>query len=333
LVHSEEAGVSQQITRLPTTAPGTHTEAFQFADWGLLVAIATIWGSSFLFIEIGIETFAPAVVALARLVLGMVALAVVPRARRSVERHHLPRIALLGILWMGVPLILFPLAQRSVDSSVAGMINGALPLFSALVASLLLQRLPGPWQSAGLIVGFIGVVGITLPNARGAGASGFGVALLLLAVMCYGVAANLAVPLQQRYGSLPVLLRAQLFAIAVVLPFGVAGVFNSSWSWAGALAMVPLGLLGTGLAFVAAATLVGRVGAPRGAVAIYFVPVVAIVLGLVVLDEEIAPVALAGTALVLVGAWLTSRRELVRAEKMMRDGRPVDAPEEGYLPR
>jgi drug/metabolite transporter (DMT)-like permease len=113
----------------------------------------------------------------------------------------------------------------------------------------------------------------------------------------------------------------------------VAGVFNSSWSWTGALAMLPLGLLGTGLAFVAAATLVGRVGAPRGAVAIYFVPVVAIVLGSVVLDEEIAPAALAGTALVLVGAWLTSRREPVRGKKMMRDGRPVDSPEEGYLPR
>jgi drug/metabolite transporter (DMT)-like permease len=319
LVAIDRAGVSQPIAKLPTTAPGIHTDAFQLGDWGLLAAIATIWGSSFLFIEIGIENLAPAVVALARLVLGMAALAVVPRARRPVERHHLPRIALLGALWMGVPFLLFPLAQRNVDSSVAGMINGALPLFSALVASLLLRRLPGLWQSAGLIVGFVGIVGITLPNAGGVGASGFGVALLLVAVMCYGIAANLAVPLQQRYGALPVLLRAQLFAIAVVLPFGVVGVFDSSWSWAGALAMVPLGVLGTGLAFVAATTLVGRVGAPRGAVAIYFVPVVAIVLGVLVLDEEVAPVALAGTALVLVGAWLTSRREPMRAEPITGD--------------
>lgn len=333
-MRSAKAGLSQQIARLPTTAPGTHTEAFELADWGLLVAIATIWGSSFVFIEIGIETFAPAIVALARLVLGMVALAVIPRARRPVERHHLPRIALVGVLWMGVPLLLFPLAQRHVDSSVAGMINGALPLFSALVAALLLQRLPGLWQIAGLILGFIGVIGITLPSAGAAGASRFGVGLLLVAVMCYGVAANLAVPLQQRYGSLPVLLRAQLFAIVVVFPFGVAGVFDSSWSWAGGLAMVPLGLLGTGLAFVAAATLVGRVGAPRGAVAIYFVPVVAIILGLLVLDEEIEPIALAGTALVLVGAWLTSRREPVRVEGVVRDGRSVDsAREEDYLSR
>jgi drug/metabolite transporter (DMT)-like permease len=182
-------------------------------------------------------------------------------------------------------------------------------LFSALVASLLLRRLPGARQSAGLAVGFVGILGITLPNARGAGASGVGIALLLIAVMCYGIAANIAVPLQQRYGSLPVLLRAQLFAIALVLPFGAAGLWHSTWSWAAAVAMVPLGVLGTGLAFVAATTLIGRVGAPRGAVAIYFVPVVAIIIGRVVLHEEIAPAALAGTALVLVGAWLTSRRE------------------------
>jgi drug/metabolite transporter (DMT)-like permease len=310
LVNTDRFRLAEGSNRLPTTAPGTHAEAFGPADWGLLAAIASIWGSSFLFIEVGIETFAPAVVALARLLLGMLALAVFDRARRPVDRSHLPRIALLGFLWMALPFLLFPLAQRHVDSSVAGMINGALPLFSALVASLLLKRLPGPKQSAGLVVGFVGVLGITLPSAGGAGASGFGVALLLLAVTCYAIAANLAVPLQQRYGALPVLLRAQLFAVVFVLPFGVAGMFDSSWSWSSGIAMIPLGLLGTGVAFVAASNLVGRVGAARGAVAIYFVPVVAIVLGIAVLDETISSTELAGTALVLVGAWLTSRREV-----------------------
>jgi drug/metabolite transporter (DMT)-like permease len=76
-----------------------------------------------------------------------------------------------------------------------------------------------------------------------------------------------------------------------------------------ALALVPLGALGTGLAFVLMTTLVGRVGGPRGAVATYFIPVVAIALGVSFLDERVAPLALTGTALVLGGAWLTSRRE------------------------
>jgi drug/metabolite transporter (DMT)-like permease len=73
--------------------------------------------------------------------------------------------------------------------------------------------------------------------------------------------------------------------------------------------MVPLGALGTGLAFVLMATLVGRVGGTRGSIAIYFVPVVAIVLGVVVRGDNVEPAAVAGTALVLIGAWVASRRE------------------------
>jgi drug/metabolite transporter (DMT)-like permease len=73
--------------------------------------------------------------------------------------------------------------------------------------------------------------------------------------------------------------------------------------------MLPLGLLGTGLAFVLMATLVGRVGGPRGSVAIYFVPIVAIALGVLVRGEALHPLAAVGTALVVAGAWITSRRE------------------------
>ena len=73
--------------------------------------------------------------------------------------------------------------------------------------------------------------------------------------------------------------------------------------------MIPLGVLGTGLAIVLMATLAGRVGAPRASIAIYFLPLVAVVLGVVVLGETVAPMALAGVALVLAGAWIASRRE------------------------
>jgi drug/metabolite transporter (DMT)-like permease len=73
--------------------------------------------------------------------------------------------------------------------------------------------------------------------------------------------------------------------------------------------MIPLGVLGTGLAFVLMTTLVGRVGGPRGSVAIYFVPIVAIALGMIVRGDTIEPVAVAGAVLVLLGAWITSRKE------------------------
>ena len=80
-------------------------DPFAAADWGMLIALALIWGSSFLFIAVGLEHFTPAQVAFVRITLGTAALALVPRARRSVDRADLPRVVLLGLLWVGIPFI------------------------------------------------------------------------------------------------------------------------------------------------------------------------------------------------------------------------------------
>ncbi len=308
--------------RLLEAGSGSRTEAFGAQEWLLLSGIALIWGSSFLFIDIGLETLRPGVVALARLGLGVATLALFPAAHRPVDRADLPRVALLGFIWAGLPLLLFPVAQQWIDSSVAGMLNGAVPLFGAAWAVLLLPRPLGRPQTLGLLVGFAGVVAISWPEVQGSRATTLGAVLVLLAVACYGLAVNLAVPLQQRYGALPVLLRAQFAALALLVPFGLWSLPGSRLAVGPALAMLPLGILGTGLAFVLMTTLVGRVGGPRGAVATYFIPVVAIALGVVFLGERVAPAALLGAALVLVGAWLTSRREARPAHGTLPDERP-----------
>lgn len=295
--------------RLVETSGGTISDAFGATEWGLLSAVAVIWGSSFLFMEVGLEAFRPGVVTMARVALGALALGLVPRARAAVDREDLPRVVLLGMTWVAVPLSLFPIAQQWIDSSVAGMINGAVPITTAVWSTVLLRRLPGRMQLVGIVLGFAGVVAIFLPELRGSSASALGASLVVLAIVLYGLSANMAVPLQQRHGALPVLFRAQLAALLVVVPIGLWQMPGSTFAWGPALAMVPLGTLSTGLAFVCMATLVGRVGGPRGSVAIYFVPVVAVALGVVVLGERIAPLALLGTALVLLGAWATSRRE------------------------
>jgi drug/metabolite transporter (DMT)-like permease len=291
------------------TAAGTRHEAFGPQEWGLLAAAATIWGSSFLLIEIGLEHLGPGLIAWARVAVGAVALAVLPKARRPVDRTDLPRIALLGVVWMGAPLLLFPIGQQWIDSSLAGMINGAVPIFAAITAAFLLRQAPGRRQLAGVAIGFAGVLAVLWPTARDAELTVLGAALVLLAVMCYGVALNIAVPLQQRNGALPVLLRAQLVALVVLAPAALYSLPDSEFAWSSALAIGALGFFGTGWAFVAMATLVGRVGATRGSVATYLIPVVAIALGVVFLDEVIEPTSLAGTVLVLAGAYLTSRAE------------------------
>jgi drug/metabolite transporter (DMT)-like permease len=290
------------------TGSGSRTEAFGVREWGLLASIALIWGSSFLFIDVGLESLRPGVIAVARVALGVAALSLVPAARRPIGREDRVRVAFLGVIWAGLPLILFPVAQQWIDSSVAGMLNGAVPLAGAAWAVVLLRRPLPRVHAVGLLIGFAGVLAISWPQLQGSRATTLGAGLVVLAVVLYGLAVNLAVPLQQRYGALPVLLRAQLAALVLLLPFGIQGLGGSSFTWPSVLAMVPLGVLGTGVAFVLMTTLVGRVGGPRGAVATYFIPVVAIALGVLFLGERVAPAALAGTALVVAGAWLTSRR-------------------------
>jgi drug/metabolite transporter (DMT)-like permease len=178
---------------------------------------------------------------------------------------------------------------------------------AALVAALLLRRAPGRFQLAGLVVGFIGVVAISLPSMQGGSRTALGTALILVAIVSYGVAGNLVVPLQQRYGSLPVIWRGQMVGLVFTAPYALVGVPGSSLAWKPVAAVVVLGVLGTGVAFVVAGTLFGRVGATRGSIIGYLIPVVALVLGVAFRDEHVEALAVGGMVLVLGGAWLTSR--------------------------
>ena len=283
------------------------TAAFGPTEWALLAGTAVIWGSSFLLIDIGLESLRPGVISMVRVALGAAALALIPAARRPIDRGDRRMVALYGAVGIGIPFLLFPVAQQWVDSSAAGMINGAVPVMSTAWSAILVGALPAGRQRLGIAIGFAGVVAISLPGFTTAGTTALGVALVVAAVVMYGLGTNLAAPLQQRNGTLPVLLRAQLASLVVITPFGVAQIPGSEWELGPMLAMIPLGVLGTGLAFILMITLLGRVGAPRGSISIYFTPVVAIVLGVLLRGETVEPVAIAGTALVVAGAWLASR--------------------------
>lgn len=283
-------------------------DPFGAREWTLTAVVATVWGSSFFFVATALEAFHPGVVAFARLALGTAVLALVPAARSRIASRDRPRLLLLGVVWMGAPFLLLAVAQLRVGSAVAGMANGTLPIFAATIAWLWGRRRPRLAHVAGLVLGIVGVVLISWPSElEGFENDAMGMVLLFVAFGLLGVAANLVVPLQQQYGSLPVVLKAQLAGLVVLAPVAVVGLPRSSWSWASGLALLPLGVLSSGLAFVALATLLGRTGADRGTIATYLVPVVAILLGVALRDEAIADLAGIGTVLVLAGSWLASR--------------------------
>jgi drug/metabolite transporter (DMT)-like permease len=301
---------SRDLTRrVLVTGAGTRTEAYGGVDWVLLGGTSLIWGASFLFIAEGLESIAPGTIAWARLVLGVGALGLLPAARRPIPHGDWPRIAAVALAGVGMPALLFALAEQWVSSAVAGMLVSATPLATVLIGVGITRSLPSRPQRWGVLVGLLGVVMLSTPDVTGANASVLGIVLVLVAVFGYGFANQLYPPLTQRHGALATMFWAQLAAAAVLTPLGVAGLPRSSFSWVPVLSVVALGVLGTGWARVMHLTLVGRVGANRGTIAGYLIPVVALVLGVMVRGEAVEPVQLLGVVVAVSGGWLLSRRE------------------------
>lgn len=299
------------MTRVLTTSHGTNRQAFSGSDWGLFAGLSAIWGSSFLFMAIGLDAFHPGLVTLLRVGFGALFMFGVSRARHTaIPREDWPTLAILALIWIALPMTLFPIAQQWIDSGVAGMLNGATPIFTAIVSALILKQLPGKLQLAGLLIGFAGVIAIALPSSGARPTAAVGVVLVLAATICYAFASNIVAPLQQRHGSLAIMARLQWLGAILVLPFGLYGAANSSFAWPSLFATVAVGVLGTGLGFVLMSNLIGRVGPTRATFITYVIPVVALVLGVVFRNEVIAPIAIAGVALVIAGAALASRREI-----------------------
>ena len=276
-------------------------------DWLLLLFPGLIWGSSFFFIAEGLDAFQPALITPLRVLFGFLALVALPQSRKHIPIKDLPSIALLGVFWIAIPLSLFPFAEQHVSSSVTGMLNGATPLFVIAVASMIHKSFPHRNQVLGLLVGFCGVLLIAIPTANKNSSSAFGVILIMCALCCYGIALNLAVPLQQKYGALPVVVRAQAVALILTAPFGIAAIPSSSFAWHSLFAMVALGVGGTGIAHALFTTLAGRVGSTRASVTNFIMPVVALFLGAIIRDEVVAGLSLAGCGVALAGAFLTNR--------------------------
>jgi len=277
-------------------------------DWFRWVIPGLVWGTSFYFIAEGLNAFPAALITPMRIGFGFATLSMFPSARRvKLERTDMRRVLLLGVIWMAVPLSIFPFAEERVSSSVTGMLNGATPLFIAVVAAFLARQLPPKQQIIGVIVGFSGVLLIALASGGGGKDSWFGIGLIFIALVLYGFSLNLAVPLQQKYGSLPVLWRAQGIALVLVAPFAIPSLDDIHFAWGPMFAIIGLGVLGTALAFVMMANNAGRLGSTRASVSVYLVPVVSLLLGSLVRHESVAVLAIVGCGIAILGAYLTNR--------------------------
>lgn len=146
------------VTASRLTAEGTNAGALGAVEWGYLIGAASIWGASFVLIAASLDHFGPGVVTWVRITIGAATLACWPAARAPVDRADWGKLAALSVVWLALPMSLYPIAQQHISSGLAGMLGGSIPLFTAAIASFLLHRLPGPHQRLGLLVGAVGLV-------------------------------------------------------------------------------------------------------------------------------------------------------------------------------
>ena len=298
------------MNRLVSTSRGSSQAAFGPQEWLLLAGPAFIWGASFFLIAVALESFPPEIVTLGRIGFGFFALTFLPQVRAPIDPDDRGRFILLGVLWMALPFAMFSFSEQWIDSAVAGMLNAGTPIFAMLIGSFLLRTAPRWVQVLGVVLGTIGIALISWPSLGEGSNSALGVAMVIVANISYGFALNLAVPLQQKYGGLATIWRVQAVALAIWIVPGALALDSVEFEWGPMLALITLGVLGTGVAFVLAIILAGRVGAPRASILTYFMPIVSIALGVLFLNETITGWELLGAAVLLAGAYATSRREV-----------------------
>ncbi len=284
-------------------------------EWLVFLALGAAWGSSYLFIKIGVETLTPFTLVAGRLAIGAAVLALVMRIKRQAmptQRStfwHLVVVALLGIV---IPFSLITWGEQTIDSGLAAILNGTVPLFAIVLAALVLADEPITVNRlVGLVVGFAGVVVLTSPGlANGFGGSLPGQLALIGASVSYAAAGVYA---RRTVRGVPALTSAFLeVGFAFVITLALAVVFGSPWATAiepeAVFSVAWLGLIGSGLAFLAFFYLLERWGATRTALVAYLLPVVGIILGVLVLQEAISLPMLLGTALIIGGIALANSR-------------------------
>jgi drug/metabolite transporter (DMT)-like permease len=305
--------------------------------WVLFLTLGFIWGSSYLFIKIGVGSVPPLTLIAGRLALGAAfLLLVVVLARQEPPRSprmygHLFVMALVNIV---IPFVLITYGEQSIDSALASILTATVPLTVIVLAPLFLpdERVTLP-KIAGLAVGFAGVILLVAPDLVNLGDADLrGELMLLGAAVAYGV--GNVYSRRNVHGLRPMIpaLFQVSFAALLVVPVALVAdrPFTDVHPTPEALfSIVWLGILGSGVAYLAYFTVLRAWGATRTSMVAYLLPVVGIALGAIVLGDPITLNRIGGTALVIGGIAIVNSGTALRRYQGRKSAvlEPVETPE------
>jgi drug/metabolite transporter (DMT)-like permease len=286
-------------------------------EWGAFVLLGLIWGSSFLWIKVAVAEIGPFMLVALRVLFGLAGLLLIVLIRR--QKISLDRSALLGFLFLGavntaVPFTLISWGETHIESALAAILNGTMPLFTIVIAHFWLQDEKINLQrSAGLLTGFVGVfILVTRDLEPGAAIHNdlLGQLAVLAAAACYATAATFTRRHLRGHAPLVQSMMNLLFAdvlLWMALPIAERPVEFPALplTW---LALVWLGILGSCVAYLLYFYLIHHWGPTRTSLVTYVFPVVGVILGVAFLNEVADLRLVVGTVLVVAGIALVNLR-------------------------
>lgn len=296
--------------------------------WIPFLALGFFWGSSYLWIKIGLGSLPPLTLISGRLLIGAIFLAaVVAIARQELPRRPMQYVHLfvMSLVNVVLPFILITVGEQSIDSALASILNATVPLTVIVLAPLFLpdERITLA-RVAGLALGFAGVILLVAPDLVNLGDADLSGELMMIgSSICYGVGNVYA--RRNVHGLRPMIpaLFQVSFAALVVVPLAlvVDRPFETVSPTPDAIvAVLWLGSLGSGLAYLAYFTILQQWGATRTSMVAYLLPVVGIALGAVVLGDPVTLNRIGGMALVIAGIALVNSGPAMRRLR----GRPEE---------
>lgn len=276
------------------------------------VLLGALWGASFLFMRLGAAEFGALPTAGMRVAIA--ALFLLPllllRGQWQALSRHWKKIFFLGMLNSGIPFALYAYALLSISTGLSSLLNATVPLFGALIAWLWLKDRPHGMKVLGLLIGFVGVAMLAWgkasfkPNASGL-VTGWAVLACLGACLCYGISASFTKRHLSGVPSLVIATGSQIGAtIGLALPtlWLWPSQMPSTTAW---LALLAVGVLCTGVAYVLYFRLIDKVGAAGSLTVTFLIPVFAVFYGMVFLGESVTAWMLICGAIILLGTALS----------------------------
>ena len=280
----------------------------QIKNLFLALVTSSIWGASFLMIKYSLDELNPSDIALYRILIGALFVNIFVRTKEKIDKADHIKFVIVSFFWMALPFYMFGIAEQTITSSLAGLINGSTPIFVAFIAVVFYRLRITNLQIIYIFSGFIGVGLITLSGGINELSFNIGSIFALIASISYGIAVNIVEPLIKKYESYIVLKIVMRYAsLLSIILYGFTASFKLPTLQVSLIPMLILGIGGTGIAFLTYYKLLDNIGRISSSFIVYMIPIFSIFFGYQFLNEITYAIQFVGIGVILTSAFLYSR--------------------------